>query len=111
VPPRAGTVAFPRLTAGVPVDRFAAELAAEAGVLVFPAEVFGFPGNHFRLGFGRADLPEALASLERFIRGRMPCGPGPSGVAVRAAGSKVRAARDPARDSRREPARDPAGSL
>lgn len=71
VPPRAGTVAFPRLTARVPVGRFAAELAAEAGVLVLPAEVFGFPGNHFRLGFGRADLPEALAGLERFIRARM----------------------------------------
>ena len=29
---------------------------------------FGDPGNHFRLGFGRTDLPVAVDRLEAFAR-------------------------------------------
>jgi hypothetical protein len=28
--------------------------------------VFGHPGNHFRIGFGRLDMPVALERLEAF---------------------------------------------
>jgi hypothetical protein len=35
-------------------------------VLILPASQFGYPGNHFRLGFGRRDMPDALARLVRF---------------------------------------------
>ena len=65
--PRAGSIAFPRLTAPLPVDRFAAELVEQEGVLLLPGTRFGHPGNHFRIGFGRTDLPEALERLERFV--------------------------------------------
>jgi aspartate/methionine/tyrosine aminotransferase len=34
-----------------------------AGVVVAPGPVFGCPPDRFRLGFGRADLPEALEAL------------------------------------------------
>jgi aspartate/methionine/tyrosine aminotransferase len=71
VRPRAGSVGFPALTlagrfGGWDADRFAAELVEAEGVLLLPGSTFGQPGNHVRLGFGRVDLPEALASLERF---------------------------------------------
>ena len=66
VPPRASTMAFPRLRADVPADELAAELVREEGVLLLPGSVYGHPGNHFRLGFGRADLPQALAGLRRY---------------------------------------------
>ena len=69
--PRGGPVAFPELLAGVPVDRFADDLLEAEGVLIAPASIFGHPGNHFRLGFGRTDLPVALAGLERFLE-RVP---------------------------------------
>jgi hypothetical protein len=36
------------------------------GVLLLPGDVYDFPGNHFRLGLGRTNMPEALARLERF---------------------------------------------
>jgi aspartate/methionine/tyrosine aminotransferase len=68
--PRGGPVAFPELV-GVPVDRFADDLLEAEGVLIAPASIFGHPGNHFRLGFGRTDLPVALAGLERFLE-RVP---------------------------------------
>jgi aspartate/methionine/tyrosine aminotransferase len=66
VRPRAGSVGFPSLRLPLPVAQFAAELVAEEGVLVLPGSVYDFPGNHFRLGFGRRNLPEALARLRSF---------------------------------------------
>jgi aspartate/methionine/tyrosine aminotransferase len=66
VRPRAGSVGFPRLTVpGVGIDDWAAGLVEAEGVLLLPGSQFGFGGNHFRLGFGRTDLSEALARLER----------------------------------------------
>jgi aspartate/methionine/tyrosine aminotransferase len=70
VRPRAGCIAFPRLLGDEPIDRFAAGLVERVGVLLLPGSVFDVPGNHFRLGFGRTDLPEALAGLERFLASR-----------------------------------------
>jgi len=67
VRPRAGSVAFPRLRADLPIDRVCAELVEQEGVLLLPGSVFDYGGNHSRLGFGRADLPQALAGLERCL--------------------------------------------
>ena len=66
VRPRGGSVGFPRLSVpGVAIDDWAADLVEAEGVLLLPASQFEFGGNHFRLGFGRTDLPLALAGLER----------------------------------------------
>jgi len=70
VRPRAGSVAFPRLLRGGPIDRFAAELVEAEGVLLLPASAFGFGGDHFRLGLGRENLPEAVERLEAFLERR-----------------------------------------
>jgi aspartate/methionine/tyrosine aminotransferase len=69
VRPRAGSVGFPRLTVpGVTIDVWAAGLVETEGVLLLPASQFGYGGNHFRLGFGRTDLPIALERLDRYAR-------------------------------------------
>ncbi|MEN9937459.1 MAG: hypothetical protein RLZZ387_4038 [Chloroflexota bacterium] len=68
--PRAGSIAFPKLSVGVPVAQAADELVAEEGVLILPASVYDYPGDHFRLGFGRSDMPEALARFERYLERR-----------------------------------------
>jgi aspartate/methionine/tyrosine aminotransferase len=67
VRPRGGSVAFPRLLGDDPIDKFAADLVESKGVLLLPGSQFDFPGNHFRIGFGRENLPEALAGLEAFL--------------------------------------------
>ncbi|MBF5043675.1 aminotransferase class I/II-fold pyridoxal phosphate-dependent enzyme [Aggregicoccus sp. 17bor-14] len=72
VRPRAGSVAFPRLLQGGPVDRFCQRLVEQEGVLLLPGSVYDFPGDHFRLGFGRSSLPEALERLERFVASSTP---------------------------------------
>jgi len=65
--PSGGSVGFPRLTVpGVSIDDWAADLAKAEGVLLLPGSVFGYAGNHFRLGFGRTDLPKGLARLEAY---------------------------------------------
>ena len=65
VRPRAGSVGFPRLTVpGIGIDEWATGLVEAEGVLLLPGSQFGYGGNHFRLGFGRTDLPEALERLE-----------------------------------------------
>ena len=67
VRPRAGSIGYPRLTVpGVRLDAWAAELVEAEGVLLLPGSQFGDPGNHFRVGFGRTDLPVAVDRLEAF---------------------------------------------
>ncbi len=66
VRPRGGSIAFPELLGQTPIDRFAEELLEAEGVLLAPGSIFGHPGNHFRLGFGRTDLPAGLERLEAY---------------------------------------------
>ncbi|MEA2621067.1 MAG: hypothetical protein QOC97_1840 [Chloroflexota bacterium] len=69
VRPRAGSIGFPRLTVpGVRIDDWAAALVETEGVLLLPGSQFGHAGNHFRIGFGRTDLPVALERLEAYAR-------------------------------------------
>ncbi|MGC1381893.1 MAG: aminotransferase class I/II-fold pyridoxal phosphate-dependent enzyme [Candidatus Baltobacteraceae bacterium] len=64
--PRAGTTAFPRYLGGSS-ERFCSRLAQEANVLLLPGVAFDAGDDRVRVGYGRANLPEALAALEMFI--------------------------------------------
>jgi aspartate/methionine/tyrosine aminotransferase len=70
VPPRAGSTAFPRFTAGGSIDEIAEDLLRSKGVLILPGTRFGYPGSHFRLGFGRTTMPRALELFDGFLAGR-----------------------------------------
>jgi aspartate/methionine/tyrosine aminotransferase len=65
--PQAGSVAFPRWLGRVPVEQFCQELVEAQGVMLVPGNLFGFGGNHFRLGLGRKNFGESLAQVEGFI--------------------------------------------
>ena len=67
--PRGAPIAFPRLRDG-DADDFARDLLDAQGVLVLPASLYGHPGPHFRLGFGRTNLAEALERMESFLGSR-----------------------------------------
>ncbi len=70
VRPLAGSVAFPRLRNDTqPIDAFVHEVREQQGVLLLPGSVYDYPGNHFRIGFGRTTMPAALARLEVFLAG------------------------------------------
>lgn len=67
VRPQAGSMGFPRLVKG-DVEDFCDRLVREAGVLLLPGSVYDDRHNHFRLGLGRKNLPEAVARLEAFLK-------------------------------------------
>jgi aspartate/methionine/tyrosine aminotransferase len=67
VRPQAGSIAFPRLLQG-DVEQFCDRLVRDAGVLLLPGWVYDDHGNHFRLGFGRRNLPQAIERLEEFLQ-------------------------------------------
>jgi aspartate/methionine/tyrosine aminotransferase len=72
VRPRGGSIGFPRLRSDLDIDRFAADLVESEGVLLLPGSRFGHPGNHFRIGFGRMDIDDAIAGLERHLARAVP---------------------------------------
>jgi aspartate/methionine/tyrosine aminotransferase len=66
VRPRAGSMAFPRYLAGN-VEEFCDQLVKKAGVLLLPGTVYDDSENHFRLGLGRTNLPQAVQRLDHFL--------------------------------------------
>jgi aspartate/methionine/tyrosine aminotransferase len=68
-PPNASTIGFARLKAPLDVQAFCEQLVREAGVLLLPGTVYDEPG-HIRFGYGRRNMPEALAQLESWLAAR-----------------------------------------
>ena len=66
VRPTAGPIGFPLLRGVADVDALC-EALAKAGVLLLPGSVYDEP-LHARVGFGRADMPEALELLEELLK-------------------------------------------
>jgi aspartate/methionine/tyrosine aminotransferase len=64
--PKAGTIGFPRLL-GEDAEDFCAALVEATGVLLLPGTLYDVGANHFRIGFGRKNLPDGLSRLERFL--------------------------------------------
>ncbi len=69
--PKAGPIAFPRLLGG-DAAAFCDALVKATSVLLLPGTVYDDRQNHFRIGFGRQNLPEAVARLEEFINQHWP---------------------------------------
>ena len=65
--PKAGSMGFPRLLKGN-VDDFCDKLVRQAGVMLLPGTTYDDSRNHFRLGLGRKNLPQAVERLEEFLK-------------------------------------------
>ena len=70
IKPRAGSVAYPRWLGERPVEAFCQELLEQKGVLTVPGSLFDDPGQHFRLGLGRRNLPEVLDQVDSYLSGK-----------------------------------------
>lgn len=64
--PLAGTTAFPRYLGGSS-EAFCTRLVERARVLLLPSTTFEAGDAHFRIGYGRTNMPEALAVLDEFM--------------------------------------------
>jgi aspartate/methionine/tyrosine aminotransferase len=70
VRPTAGSIGFPVAHGVEATDELCEQVARECGVLLLPGFVHGEP-RHVRVGFGRANMPEALALFEEYLE-RVP---------------------------------------
>jgi len=66
VRPTASSIGFPIVHGADATDELCEQVARECGVLLLPGSVYGQP-RHVRFGFGRANMPEALALLEEYL--------------------------------------------
>jgi aspartate/methionine/tyrosine aminotransferase len=66
VRPSAGPIGFPRVRGDFDVRAWCEEIAEQAGVLLLPGSVYGQP-HQVRIGFGRANLPQALERLDAHL--------------------------------------------
>lgn len=64
--PIAGPIAYPKYLGG-DVEQFCDELVTRQGVLLLPGTMYDDRGNHFRIGFGRKNMPDAVNQLETFL--------------------------------------------
>lgn len=69
--PKAGSMGFPKLLKG-DVEIFCDDLVKKAGVLLLPGSVYDDTHNHFRLGLGRKNLPQAVNRLEEYLSSSLP---------------------------------------
>ena len=67
IKPKAGSIAFPRLLVNNSVEAFCLDLLKEKSVLLMPSTNYDYGDHHFRIGFGRKNMPEALKKLEEYL--------------------------------------------
>jgi aspartate/methionine/tyrosine aminotransferase len=68
IKPKAGSVAFPKIMINEDIEKFCADLIKEKSILLLPGTIFDFDNKHFRIGFGRKNMPEALDLLEEYVK-------------------------------------------
>jgi aspartate/methionine/tyrosine aminotransferase len=66
--PQAGSIAFPRWVGDTTVENLCQGALDKQGVMIVPGSIFDFPGNHFRVGLGRKNFPEALGRISDYLR-------------------------------------------
>ncbi|HWX12823.1 MAG TPA: aminotransferase class I/II-fold pyridoxal phosphate-dependent enzyme [Trinickia sp.] len=65
--PRAGSVGLIRYGGSEGTAKFCDEVVRGCGVMLLPSAELEFGDVHFRVGFGRRDMPEALARFEAYL--------------------------------------------
>lgn len=68
VPPQASSTGFARLHDPRGATAFTKALVEQQGVMLLPSTTYHFGDQHFRVGFGRKNMPDALARLEVFLQ-------------------------------------------
>ncbi len=68
IKPKAGSIAFPRILIEDNVEDFCLDLLKEKSVLLMPSTNYDYGDRHFRIGFGRKNMREALEKLEEYLK-------------------------------------------
>lgn len=62
--PKSGPIGFFQMQSKIAPEQFVDDLVKKSGVLIMPGTVFDYPGNYYRIGFGRKDMPDVLKRFE-----------------------------------------------
>lgn len=65
--PQGGCVGFVKYKGHSSVDSFCNRLVNKQNVLLLPASIYDYQSNHFRIGFGRKNMPECLDQFKKFL--------------------------------------------
>lgn len=68
VRPQGGCVGFVKYKGKDSIESFCDRLVCKQNVLLMPASIYDYQSNHFRIGFGRKNMPECLDQLKEFLR-------------------------------------------
>src|SRR3989338_3941644 len=64
VRPQGGCVGFVKYKGSCSIETFCERLVNKQDVLLMPASIYDYSSNHFRIGFGRKNMPECLDQLK-----------------------------------------------
>ncbi|EKE06177.1 MAG: hypothetical protein ACD_19C00063G0002 [uncultured bacterium] len=67
VRPRAGTIGFPRLKKDNSSIEFCQKVVKETSIMLLPSTVYDYDDKHFRIGFGRENMPEVLGKFGDYL--------------------------------------------
>ena len=65
--PKAGPIAFHEFKIDQPISEFCEDLVQKSGVLLLPADIYGFKGQFFRMGYGRKSFEKCLNIFEQYL--------------------------------------------
>ena len=65
--PQGGCIGFVRYKGAEVIDVFCDRLVRSSNVLLMPASIYSYDSNHFRVGFGRKNMPESLEQFKEFL--------------------------------------------
>ncbi|GAP20416.1 aminotransferase class I/II-fold pyridoxal phosphate-dependent enzyme [Leptolinea tardivitalis] len=68
IPPRAGSIAFPRWKGKGSVEDFCRNVLDRYSVMIVPGSMFDYPGGHFRLGLGRKNFHEGMDAVVDYLK-------------------------------------------
>ncbi len=68
VKPNGGCIGFVNYNSLEHVEKLCSRLIEKMGVLLLPASIYEVTSNHFRIGFGRKNMPEALDRFQEFLK-------------------------------------------
>jgi len=63
--PKSGPIGFVKYQGDV--ERLTREVLSDAGILLLPSSVYGYPANYFRIGFGRKNFSEVLTLFTSWV--------------------------------------------
>ena len=66
--PKAGTIGFPVIKGGVNATEFCSDVVKHTSILLLPSTMYDYDDTHFRIGFGRENMPEVLEKLDIYLQ-------------------------------------------